>query len=382
MKSIAENFAAAAAPAGVGLIRGCSPRTDRLELGLLLVAQRCVEIVKHRTHQLDRLQHAIEPLADGGEPCRWRERIIGLARGFQHVRCADAGILEHGKTGALVVRRAQPRFDLLGRPFQRGYLRNIAALRERSIAIPCRAAPALIFGERIQSHLLFIVQQAIEPTEAQRAALDELANASVAAAQKIKAACPTTISLTAPSRLASMQQRIEAMIAGVAIVRPALDNFYGVLNDEQKARLSALAEDQRRRSSARKRDRPLAQACDVAQAALKWPAGEIETRLSPTDAQRAKLVALQDVNAKAADMLRTSCQPDDTVTPPARLDAIGKRLDTMLQAVKLVQSAVEGFYTTLSDEQKFQFEAIGPRRTASSDRPETSRRRGRIDFGN
>jgi len=39
-------------------------------------------------------------------------------------------------------------------------------------------------------------QQAIEPTEAQRAALDELAGASVAAAQKIKAACPTTISLT------------------------------------------------------------------------------------------------------------------------------------------------------------------------------------------
>jgi hypothetical protein len=172
------------------------------------------------------------------------------------------------------------------------------------------------------------------------------------------------------------------MIAAVAIVQPALDKFYSLLNDEQKARLNALAEDQRRRSSARKRDRPLAQACDVAQAALKWPAGEIETRLSPTDAQRAKLVALQDVNAKAADMLRTSCQPDDTVTPPARLDAIGKRLDTMLQAVKLVQSAVEGFYTTLSDEQKFQFEAIGPRRTASSDRPETSRRRGRIDFGN
>ena len=108
LKLIAENFAGAAAPASVGLIQGCSPRTDRLELGLLLVAQRCVEIVKHRTHQLDRLQHGIEPLADGGEPRRWRERIIGLARGFQHFRCADAGILEHGKTGALVAEYAVP----------------------------------------------------------------------------------------------------------------------------------------------------------------------------------------------------------------------------------------------------------------------------------
>jgi len=216
------------------------------------------------------------------------------------------------------------------------------------------------------------------------AALDELANASVAAAQKIKAACPTTISLTAPSRLAFMQQRIEAMIAAVAIVQPALDKFYSLLNDEQKARLNALAEDQRRRNSARNRDRSLAQGCDVAQvSALKWPAEEIEARLRPTDAQRAKLVALRDASARAAEMLRTSCQPDDAITPPARLAAVGKRLDTMLQVVKLVRSALDDFYATLSDEQKFEFEAIGPRRTASSDQPGTSRRRrGREVFGN
>ena len=59
-------------------------------------------------------------------------------------------------------------------------------------------------------------QQAIQPTDAQRAALDDLANASLKAAQDIKAACPTDIALTAPSRLAAMQQRIEAMIAAVA----------------------------------------------------------------------------------------------------------------------------------------------------------------------
>ena len=94
-----------------------------------------------------------------------------------------------------------------------------------------------------------LIAQAIEPTEAQRAALDDLANASVTAAQKIRAACPTTIALTAPGRLASMQQRIEAMIAGVATVQPPLDKFYGLVNDEQKARLNALAEDQRRKTA-------------------------------------------------------------------------------------------------------------------------------------
>ena len=223
-----------------------------------------------------------------------------------------------------------------------------------------------------------LILQAIEPTETQRAALDEFANASVTAAQTIKAACPTRLSLTAPSRLASMQQRIEAMIAAVATVQPSLDKFYSLLNDEQKVRLNALGEDQRRRIAARRHDRSLAQSCDVAQpAALKWPTEEVDARLRPTDTQRASLVALQDASAKAADMLKTSCQAGDAITPPARLAAVGKRLDTMLQAVKLVRSALDDFYGSLSDEQKAQFEAIGPQRTASSDQPDMMQRQGR-----
>jgi hypothetical protein len=36
----------------------------------------------------------------------------------------------------------------------------------------------------------------------------------------------------------------------------------------------------------------------------------------------------------------------------------------MLQAVKMVSSALNDFYGTLSDEQKARFEAIGPQRTS------------------
>jgi hypothetical protein len=98
--------------------------------------------------------------------------------------------------------------------------------------------------------------------------------------------------------------------------------------------------------------------------------------------QRASFAVLQDASVSAAEMLKTSCQADDALTPPARLAAVGKRLDTMLQAVKLVRSVLDDFYATLSDEQKAQFEAIGPRRTAS-DQPDTRRRRrGREVFGN
>jgi predicted secreted acid phosphatase len=72
---------------------------------------------------------------------------------------------------------------------------------------------------------------------------------------------------------------------------------------------------------------------------------------------------LQDTGASAVEMLNAECRPD-AITPPARLAAVNRRLDAMLQAVKLVGDALEDFYANLSDEQKAQFEAIGPKRTA------------------
>ena len=57
---------------------------------------------------------------------------------------------------------------------------------------------------------------------------------------------------------------------------------------------------------------------------------------------------------------RPHARPTEAITPPARLEAVGKRLDTMLQAVKTVRAALDDFYGKLTDEQKAQFEAIGP----------------------
>jgi hypothetical protein len=213
------------------------------------------------------------------------------------------------------------------------------------------------------------IQQAIQPNDAQRAALDDLANASVKAAQDIKAACPTQVALTAPARLASMQQRIEAMIAGVGTVQTPLRKFYDSLSDEQKVKLNALGQDQRSARTAPAAAGSPAQNCGAQAGAMQWPAAEIEAKLQPTDAQRASLAALQTASAKAADMLKASCQPNEAITPPARLEAVGKRLDVMLQAVKTVRTALDDFYGKLSDEQKAQFEAIGPNRTAASDQP-------------
>jgi LTXXQ motif family protein len=227
-------------------------------------------------------------------------------------------------------------------------------------------------------------QKTIQPTDAQRAALDDLANASIKAAQGIKAACPTDIALTAPSRLAAMQQRIEAMIAAVAVMQSPLEKFYDLLSDEQKARLTALANDQRQNKTAAKPAGSLAQSCGAAQpGVMEWPTADIDRTVQPTEAQRASLVALEAASTKAADMLKASCPTDNPLTPPARLAAIGQRLDAILQAVKTVRSALNDFYGMLTDEQKAKFEAIGPLRTSQAEALEVAptdvRRRGPPD---
>ena len=209
------------------------------------------------------------------------------------------------------------------------------------------------------------IRQAVQPNEAQSAALDDLANALISAAQMIRGACPAQTAFTAPDRLALMQQRIGAMSKAALAVEQPLGKFYDLLDDEQEARLNAIAEDRRKMSAANGTTEAPAQGCGAAlPAALQWPADEIEAKLHPNDAQRAALEMLREANARAADILNNACQPEDATTLPTRLDAVEGRLDAMQQAVNLVSTALDDFYATLSDEQKAQFEAIGQKRTA------------------
>ena len=85
-----------------------------------------------------------------------------------------------------------------------------------------------------------------------------------------------------------------------------------------------------------------------------------EVRDNPTDAQRSALDALDDATIRAADLLKTNCPADESLTPPGRVTAMEQRLNTMLQAIKVVQPALENFYGTLTDEQKKEFKQPRP----------------------
>jgi hypothetical protein len=244
-----------------------------------------------------------------------------------------------------------------------GYLPQTAATGQASTAAPL----AQMCGENnhdIAGLPLDQIRQAIQPNDAQSAALQDLLNASSNAAETIGAACPSDVALTAPKRLAAMQSRVQAMIEAVKIVQPALDKFYGLLSDEQKERLTALGEDERRNNTGSS----VAQSCGNP-TAFTWPSAQIDQTLHPTSAQQTELTALQNAAAKAADLLKASCPSGQLLTPPARLAAVGDRLAVLLQAIKIVRPPLESFYASLSDEQKANFDAIGPRRTAEIEAP-------------
>jgi len=204
------------------------------------------------------------------------------------------------------------------------------------------------------------IQEIVKPTDEQRAALDRLGDASIKAAQTIKAACPADYALTPTGRLAAMEQRLQGIRQAIDIVRPPLEAFYNTLSDEQKARLNAAG--QREREG--REPRSFAQDCNAATPATEWPTDRINRMVRPTEAQRASLDRLRDAASKAADMLKSSCPTDTPATPPARLAAMSHRVEVMLLAVQSVRTALDDFYGSLSDEQKAQFNTVGQARAA------------------
>ncbi len=84
------------------------------------------------------------------------------------------------------------------------------------------------------------VEAAVKPNDAQLDALDRLDDATVKAVSILQAACPEDTPLTPPGRLEAMEARLKAMLDAANTVKPALDDFYGSLSSEQKARFNRI----------------------------------------------------------------------------------------------------------------------------------------------
>ena len=203
------------------------------------------------------------------------------------------------------------------------------------------------------------IAQTVEPDDAQRAALDELKDATAQALDILKVSCPTALPSTPTGRLEAMRQRLAAMLQAVRMVRPAVEKFYQSLNDEQKARLNALGDDDTPDQQQVGRD--LTQVCgERASGIASFPMERIERAVRPDEVQRSALKELKDAASYAVDLLKSNCPTYRALTPIVRLEAMEQRLDAMLRAVQTVQPALEKFYGSLGDEQKERFNRLNP----------------------
>lgn len=75
-------------------------------------------------------------------------------------------------------------------------------------------------------------------------------------------------------------------------------------------------------------------------------------------AQTAILNDLKTASAKANDILRASCPSQAGLTPVSRLEAVGKRIDAMLQAVQIMRAPLTTLDNSLDDTQRERFKPI------------------------
>jgi len=206
--------------------------------------------------------------------------------------------------------------------------------------------------------------------EDQRTALTALRDSAKKPAERLAADCPQDVPAAPSTRLEAVEQGIDAMLAAFDRVEPALQAFYGALDDEQKARLyrdmmAAPAagnaaettgrrdtrEDARQANSSRRHRSRAAYAsagragaeraaaardtsgpgrsamCEALATVLRgWPVREIERDVRLSSAQRVAFYELVTSSLKAADTLGGACPAETALTPVGRMEAMRQRL--------------------------------------------------------
>jgi hypothetical protein len=85
------------------------------------------------------------------------------------------------------------------------------------------------------------IERDVRLTTAQRVAFYELVTSSLKAADTLASACPAEAALTPVGRMEAMRQRLTAVRAATAAIRPALARFYDALDQGQQQRFAGMS---------------------------------------------------------------------------------------------------------------------------------------------
>jgi len=206
------------------------------------------------------------------------------------------------------------------------------------------------------------VQQILQLSDDQRAALEKLQLAVGQSAKNVRTNCAGLGALAPPDRLRAMIQTLWSVRdAGIAIREP-VKAFYDTLTTTQKNSFASQEPQPPARADVKSANAGMNkqyQACasqnvEKAERLVK----EVEMRVRPTKAQAASLENFHKVSTDMAKLLIASCAQPIASDPMARLDSGDDQLTAMNYAATTVQIAFDDFYLKLNNDQKARFDSL------------------------
>jgi hypothetical protein len=217
-----------------------------------------------------------------------------------------------------------------------------------------------------------VITRAIQPSDDQRDALENIRITATGAADVLAATCPKNIPEPLSEKLDTLSRLLDGIVASLTTLRPALVTFYSLLDDEQKARLvlSSFRDSQPKSDGDAVRagskhgfddgvDSGQDAVCRQWVPALRsWPIKEIETAMALSDDQHAALYQVGAATYRAAGGLVTSCRVENRLTPVGRLDTQREKLQTLRHGMDAIRPVVADFEHLLNADQEKSFDTM------------------------
>jgi LTXXQ motif family protein len=207
------------------------------------------------------------------------------------------------------------------------------------------------------------LRQTVHPNAIQNMDLANLRSSTLSAKAVIDSACPSLVAVTPVERLDAMQQRLDATITAVEIVRGPLQTFYDSLSEGQKASLAQVTAPG---MVTRRADSLVALCNPSASGFAELPLDNVEHTTQPIGRQVAAFEALKVASTNAASELAASCPATTPQTPVERMDAVAARLTAMSRAAEVLRPALTVFYAELTPYQRAQFDRPPPSTNAAT----------------
>jgi hypothetical protein len=202
------------------------------------------------------------------------------------------------------------------------------------------------------------IEQSVQLSGAQRAALEKAQTVVAQSIKNIKADCRAPAAFPPPERLRAFVQTVWAVRdAGISLRGPLkefsdsltkaqMDSF--VVQQPQKPKASSEAMMNRQYQAC------VSQNAERAERMIK----EIEMRVRPDKDQAASFENLHQISTNMAKMLIANCVQPIPGDPAQRLDSVNDQLAAMNYAAATVQIAFDDFYGRLRSEQKTRIDSM------------------------